>query len=129
MIVLLKILSGRNNYLSYLIKSCLETEEIHKRIELIYAINNLVPLELQIKIPTLVTNNYINQQLYSLEEKLSQAPISTCDNSFSSHWLFLFFDAITSPLWVCCYKNCFLPERLSSIVYMERFIYPRQSNV
>ena len=64
-----KNLSTRND-LSQLIKLCLETKEITKKIELVYAINNLI-LGLRIKIPALVTNNYINQKLYSLDEELS----------------------------------------------------------
>jgi hypothetical protein len=66
--VLLKNLSSSNDELRDLIKLCLETEDINKRIGLVYAINNLIPLGLQIKIPALVTNYYIDQKLYSLEE-------------------------------------------------------------
>jgi hypothetical protein len=69
MVIEEKNLSTRND-LSQLIKLCLETEEITKKIELVYAINNLI-LGLRIKIPALVTNNYINQKLYSLDEELS----------------------------------------------------------
>jgi hypothetical protein len=62
------------NYVKDLIKSCLETEEINKRMELVYAINNLIPIGFQIRIPSLITNNYIDQELYSLEERLSLVP-------------------------------------------------------
>ena len=63
--------SRRKDDLNHLIQLCLQTKEINKRIELVYAINNLIPVGLQIKIPTLVTNKYIDQKLYLLEEKLS----------------------------------------------------------
>jgi hypothetical protein len=77
-------LTSSKTYLSNLIELCLETEEITKRIDLIYAINNLIPMGLQIKIPILVTNDYIDQEIYSLEEKLSVAPLSIYDDSFSN---------------------------------------------
>lgn len=76
--------TNSKKYLSNLIELCLETEEITKRIDLIYAINNLIPMGLQIKIPTLVTNDYIDQEIYSLEEKLSVAPLSIYDDSFAN---------------------------------------------
>jgi hypothetical protein len=63
-------LGSRRSDLSELIKVCLETEEIDEKLELVYAINDLI-VGLRIKLHTRVTNKYIDQQLYSLEEKLS----------------------------------------------------------
>jgi len=54
----------RKDDLNHSIQLCLQIEDVSKRIELVYAINNLIPLELQIKIPTLVTNKYIDHKLY-----------------------------------------------------------------
>jgi len=59
----------KKEYVNNLIKLCLETEEINRRIELVNSINEVLPHGL-IKIPSLVTNNYIDQKLYSLEERL-----------------------------------------------------------
>jgi len=70
----LEILSNKKIDVGNLIKSCLETEEINKRIELLYAINNLIPTGFQIQMPALITNNYIDQALYTLEERLSNEP-------------------------------------------------------
>ena len=61
---------SNKEYVNNLIKLCLETEEINKRIELVDTINNILPYGFKIKIPTIVTNNYIDQELYSLEEIL-----------------------------------------------------------
>lgn len=60
----------KKEYVNNLIKLCLETEEINRRIELVNSINDVLPYGLEIKIPSLVTNNYIDQKLYSLEERL-----------------------------------------------------------
>lgn len=72
----LEILGNYKIEVGDLIRSCFETEEINKRIELVYAINNLIPIAFQIQMPSLITNNYIDQALYTLEERLSSEPLS-----------------------------------------------------
>lgn len=69
-------------YVNDLIKSCLDTEDITKKFELLYAINSLITLALQIALPSLFTNSYIDQALYSLEERLSKTPLSLRGDSF-----------------------------------------------
>ncbi len=52
-----------------IIRECKETQEIDKRTMLLQQLNNLLPLEYKIQLPYLITNNWINNYLYSLEEK------------------------------------------------------------
>jgi hypothetical protein len=72
----LEILSNNKIEVGDLIRTCFETEEINRRIELLYAINNLIPIPFQIQMPSLITNNYIDQALYALEERLSSEQVS-----------------------------------------------------
>ena len=60
----------KKEYVNSLIKLCLEIDEISDRIELVNSINEVLPYGFKIKIPSLLTNNLINQRLYSLEERL-----------------------------------------------------------
>jgi hypothetical protein len=43
---------------------------MNSKIELINSINDELPYGFKIKIPSLITNNYIDQKLYLLEERL-----------------------------------------------------------
>ncbi len=54
-----------------LINDCNNEYNLHKRIEILYRINSLLPKERQLKIPSLITNAYINAALYRIEEKIS----------------------------------------------------------
>ena len=72
----MEILSNNKIEVGDLIRTCFETEEITKRIELLYAINNLIPIPYQIQMPSLITNTYIDQALYALEERLSSEQVS-----------------------------------------------------
>ena len=56
-------------YLLEIIRECKETKEIDKRATLLQYLNSLLPLEYKIQIPSLITNYWINNYLYSLEEK------------------------------------------------------------
>ncbi|MFL6409817.1 MAG: hypothetical protein ACJ71K_01055 [Nitrososphaeraceae archaeon] len=51
-----------------LIKDCNNEHNLHKRIEILYSINSILPTEHQLKIPSLITNAYINTALYRIEE-------------------------------------------------------------
>ena len=57
--------------LNQIIRRCLETNEIYKRAKLIQYLNKILPADLKIQLPMLVTNNSINKILYSLEERIS----------------------------------------------------------
>ena len=56
-------------YLLEIIRECKETKEIDKRATLLQYLNSLLPLEYKIQIPSLITHDWINNYLYSLEEK------------------------------------------------------------
>ena len=51
-----------------LIDDCNNEHNLHKRIEILYCINSILPIEHQLKIPSLITNTYINTALYRIEE-------------------------------------------------------------
>ena len=53
-----------------IIRKCFETNEIDKRAKLIQYLNNILPTELRIQLPSLITNSTINKILYTLEEKV-----------------------------------------------------------
>lgn len=46
-----------------------------KRIELLQSINRLLPIGYDLKIPSLFTNDYIDNILYSLEEEIPNSYI------------------------------------------------------
>ncbi len=50
-------------------QECMEAKEIDKRATVLGYLNNLLPLEYRTRMPTFITNNWIDNYLYSLEEK------------------------------------------------------------
>ena len=54
-----------------LITMCREEKDIGKRYQLLNHINYLVPSELKVSIPSIITHDYIDQILSSMEEKIS----------------------------------------------------------
>jgi predicted DNA-binding protein (UPF0278 family) len=53
-----------------LIEECKNEPEINRKIEILYSINSMLPKSQQLKIPSLITNDYVSQALYRIEEKL-----------------------------------------------------------
>jgi hypothetical protein len=51
-----------------LIEDCNNEHNVDKRIEILYRINSILAKQHQLKIPSLVTNAYINTALYRIEE-------------------------------------------------------------
>lgn len=54
-----------------LVQTCIETADFDQRVEILQRINRLLPVESRIKLPTFVTNDYINKTLDLLEERLN----------------------------------------------------------
>ena len=54
-----------------LINMCREEKDIGKRYQLLNHINYLVPSELSVSIPSIITHDCIDQILSSMEEKIS----------------------------------------------------------
>jgi hypothetical protein len=54
-----------------LINMCREEKDIGKRYQLLNHINDLVPSELRVSIPSIITHDCIDQILSSMEEKIS----------------------------------------------------------
>jgi hypothetical protein len=54
-----------------LINMCREEKEIGKRCHLLNHINYLVPSELRVSIPSIISHDCIDQILSSMEEKIS----------------------------------------------------------
>jgi hypothetical protein len=54
-----------------LINMCREEKEIGKRYQLLNHINFLVPSELRVTIPSIISHDCIDQILSSMEEKIS----------------------------------------------------------
>jgi predicted DNA-binding protein (UPF0278 family) len=56
--------------LAALIEECKNEHDIDRKIEILYSINSMLPQSQQLKIPSLITNDYVSQALYRIEEKL-----------------------------------------------------------
>lgn len=54
-----------------LVQTCIETADIDQRVEILQRINHLLPVESRIKLPTFITNDYINKTLDLLDERLN----------------------------------------------------------
>ena len=54
-----------------LINMCREEKEIGKRYQLLNHINYLVPSELRVSVPSIISHDCIDQILSSMEEKIS----------------------------------------------------------
>jgi hypothetical protein len=54
-----------------LINMCREEKEIGKRCQILDYINYLVPLELRVSIPSIISHDCIDQIVSSMEEKIS----------------------------------------------------------
>lgn len=53
-----------------MIEECKNELNIDKKIEILYKINSMLPTSKQLKIPSLITNDYVSHALYKIEEKL-----------------------------------------------------------
>jgi hypothetical protein len=56
-----------------LVEECKSEPDIDRRIEMLYAINSMLPESQQLKIPSLITNDYVYHALYRIEEILMVA--------------------------------------------------------
>ena len=54
-----------------LINRCREEKDIGKRCQLLNYINYMVPLDLRISVPSIISHDCIDQILSSMEEKIS----------------------------------------------------------
>ena len=54
-----------------LINICREEKDIGRRWQLLKYINYLVPAELKVSIPSIISHDYIDQILSAMEEKIS----------------------------------------------------------
>jgi hypothetical protein len=58
----------QQHIIQQLIEGCNNEHNLDKRIEILYHINSTLLKEHQLKIPSLITNAYINTALYRIEE-------------------------------------------------------------
>jgi hypothetical protein len=58
-----------NAFLIEIMRRCMDTEEVDKRMELLQYLNDLLPTEYKVRLPAFITNDYIDKALYILEEK------------------------------------------------------------
>jgi hypothetical protein len=57
--------------LEQLVRDCYEQEHMNKKIEILYKINSMLPESLHMKkIPSLLTDDYIDNLLYKIEQDL-----------------------------------------------------------
>ena len=62
-----------------LLRSCLETSDIDKRVEILQRINRMLPVEGMIKLPAFITNDDIDRTLDLLEERFNSSGNSKVD--------------------------------------------------
>ena len=65
-----------------LVQTCIETSDIDKRVEMLQRINRLLPVDCIIKLPALITNDYIDRMLDLLEERLNSRSNSKVDANY-----------------------------------------------
>lgn len=58
------------NRIKQLIGKCIYEEDTDDKIKLFIKINKLLPLHLRIESPTMITKDFIDKRLYSLEGSL-----------------------------------------------------------
>jgi hypothetical protein len=54
--------------ISKLIESCRDEQDIDKKIETLYRINSILPKSQKLKIPSLLTDDYVETALYNIEQ-------------------------------------------------------------
>jgi hypothetical protein len=54
--------------ISKLIESCRDEQDIDKKIETLYRINSMLPKSQKLKIPSLLTDDYVETSLYNIEQ-------------------------------------------------------------
>jgi hypothetical protein len=59
-----------------LVTDCYEEQDMDKRVQILYRINLLLPEPYRIKIPSLITNDYIDIALYRIEENIQSITAS-----------------------------------------------------
>jgi len=57
-----------------LVEECKGELNIDRKIEMLYAINSMLPKSQQLKIPSLITNDYVYHALNRIEEMMLVAP-------------------------------------------------------
>jgi hypothetical protein len=65
------------NKIKKMIRKCIYEENTDAKIKLFIRINNLLPKELKIESPTMITKDFIDKGLYILEGKLESKLQST----------------------------------------------------
>jgi hypothetical protein len=53
-----------------LLEECKGEPDLDRKIQMLYAINLMLPKSQRLKIPSLITNDYVYQALYRIEEML-----------------------------------------------------------
>ena len=53
-----------------LLEKCKSEPELDRKIEMLRTINAMLPSSQQLKIPSLITNDYVYQALYRIEEMM-----------------------------------------------------------
>jgi hypothetical protein len=57
-----------SSQISELICKCRSEQDINKKIETLYYINSILQKSKQLNIPSLLTDDYVNTALYSIQE-------------------------------------------------------------
>jgi hypothetical protein len=57
--------------INQLVMECKSEQDINKRAEILFHINAILPDHHKLKIPSLITDDYIDSALYEIEKKLN----------------------------------------------------------
>ncbi len=60
-------------HMTSILEMCKNELDLDKRIELLYAINKMLPESRRLRIPSLITKDYVYQAIYRIEEMLMVA--------------------------------------------------------
>ena len=61
-------MNSTKSIISKLIESCRDEQDIDKKIETLYRINSMLPKSQKLKIPSLLTDDYVETALYNIEQ-------------------------------------------------------------
>jgi len=63
-------MNNRQESIMRLLEECKCEPDLDRKIQMLYVLNSMLPESQRLKIPSLITNDYVYQALYRIEEML-----------------------------------------------------------
>ena len=95
------------------IQKCSQEQNIDRKIQILRFINSLLPNEIQLRIPSLITDDYVESALYNLEmackgriKLKNYFLLSLWDDKLRIEYQYFWFFMFTMPTWICSCWCC-----------------------